>query len=84
MPTRTVTRQQTPGRLRKPRHGLRSGEVAAMWLYGETYARSGLSAVDFYARLSPYERGHADRLACEIIAAYLDHQRAAGAQRRRR
>jgi len=30
-------------------------ETAAMWLWGEEYAKGGLSAKEFYARL-PHER----------------------------
>lgn len=46
---------------------LTPGEVAAMWLYGAEYARTGLSAVDFYASLSPSRK--------EIVAGFVTEMR---------
>ena len=54
-----------------PYDRLRTVEIAAMWLFGEEYARSGTSAVDYYRELEPWKRDLADRLSQEIVAAYL-------------
>lgn len=44
-------------------------EIAAMWLYGEDYAVSGLSIYDFFDRLSPSRRDNVVRMVDEILAA---------------
>lgn len=40
-----------------------------MWLYGEDYAASGLSAVDFWERLSKSRRNNVIEMVGEILAA---------------
>ena len=57
-----------------------------MWLYGERYARSSLSAVEFYKHLPPFDRDMADRLAQGIIAAYqaTNGKSSSGANRAKR
>ena len=44
-------------------------ERGAMWLFGEDYATSGLSAVDFWARLSVSRQNLVIQMVDEILAA---------------
>lgn len=44
-------------------------ERAAMWLFSADYAESGLSAVDFFARLSPDKQRLVREMVSEIISA---------------
>lgn len=43
-------------------------EHAAMWLYHTEYAESALSAVEFYKRLSDYQKRTVDRMIADIVA----------------
>lgn len=44
-------------------------EVAAMWLYGAEYAKSGLSAMDWWKQLSNSRREVVRRMVAEITEA---------------
>jgi len=44
-------------------------EVAAMWLYGEDYAQSGLSAAAYWSRLSSAHQNTVIRMVDEILEA---------------
>jgi len=44
-------------------------ECAAMWLYREEYAKSGLGAIEFYKRLSSYDKRTVDKMIDEIMKA---------------
>ena len=44
-------------------------ERAAMWLYGEDYAASGLSAVDFWRRLPKSRQNNVIEMVDEILTA---------------
>ena len=51
---------------------LTSAEVAAMWLYGAEYAKSGLSAIDYYKQLSNSRRA--------VVADFVEQMRDAFAR----
>lgn len=44
-------------------------ERAAMWLYHNEYAATGLGAIEFYKRLGQYEKNNVDRMIAEICGA---------------
>ena len=44
-------------------------ERAAMWLYHDEYAETGLGAIEFYKRLGQYEKNNVDRMIVEICGA---------------
>ncbi len=44
-------------------------ERAAMWLYGQDYADSRLSAIDFWAKLSRSRQNNVIEMVDEILAA---------------
>lgn len=44
-------------------------EVAAMWLYGEIYARLGVGAIKFYEELGQSQKSNIERMLKEIKEA---------------
>jgi hypothetical protein len=44
-------------------------EIAAMWLYHNEYAVSGLGAIEFYARLGQYEKNVVNQMIADICSA---------------
>lgn len=52
---------------------LTKAEVAATWLFGAEYARSGLSAIDFYACLPQSRRNLVGDMLCAIDRAPDKH-----------
>jgi hypothetical protein len=50
-------------------------EVAAMWLYAKQYAESGLSAKDFYRRLSTSDKRQLQRMVDDIMGAMPHKER---------
>ena len=44
-------------------------EVAAMWLWGAEYARTGLSAIDFYRQLDASRKRVVAEMVDEIVNA---------------
>lgn len=56
---------------------------AAMWLYHDKYARSGLGADKFYEQLGAYEKRTVDRMIVDICGKQLDEKQTRRINRKR-
>lgn len=51
------------------KRALTKQEIAAMWLYGDDYARRGIGAIAYYKLLSEFKKNNIDRMIKEISEA---------------